>query len=351
MAIKIRTKKQKNGVVSIFLDIHHKGVRWSVFPGLRCKEKPSTEFERRERKEKMAVAEELAMTYSLQLVRDEFCLGEKFDTGRDFVNYMEQWIAEHSALLDIRMYRSALAKLKEFAGKGKIPCFELNESYWKRFSSYLKQGLNGATPNNYLKKLKRVVRAATDEKLFREDPIKDIVIPTKPFHEKAALTFDEMRKMWHANCGNNDVKRAFLFSCLTGLRFCDVEQMRWKNIGDRHVTLVQKKTKIPVSISLTDDALILLGEAKTKEYLVFNLPSHTGCLKHLRSWAADAGIEKKVTWHVGRHSFATNLIESSANIAVVSKLLGHTSLTHTQRYLKISEKSKDEAIKKLPKIS
>ena len=85
---------------------------------------------------------------------------------------------------------------------------------------------------------------------------------------------------------------------------------------------------------LSDTHLKLMGEPENgdKNQLIFSLPSHTMCLKALRHWTARAGIEKHITWHCPRHSFAVNLLNNGANIKTVASLLGHAGLKHTEKY-------------------
>jgi site-specific recombinase XerD len=80
------------------------------------------------------------------------------------------------------------------------------------------------------------------------------------------------------------------------------------------------------------------------------MPSLECSEKALRHWVARAGIEKHITWHCGRHSFATNLLSNGANIKVVSELLGHSSLKFTQKYLRALDDQKKAAINSLPAI-
>ena len=72
----------------------------------------------------------------------------------------------------------------------------------------------------------------------------------------------------------------------------------------------------------------LMGEPENgdKNQLIFPLPSHTMCLKALRHWIARAGIEKHITWHCVRHSFAVNQLNNGANIKTIASLLGHAGL-------------------------
>ena len=144
---------------------------------------------------------------------------------------------------------------------------------------------------------------------------------------------------------------AFLFSCLTGLRFCDIIVLKWSNIQNKELNITQQKTNLPVSINLNESAIAILGAPAGIDDLVFNLPSHTSCLKNLKVWCKKAGITKKITWHCARHSFATGIIYYGADVKNASSLLGHSSLAYTDRYVRIVEKLKEKAVENLPEIS
>lgn len=156
--------------------------------------------------------------------------------------------------------------------------------------------------------------------------------------------------MARAHCGNAEVKRAFLFACNTGLRFCDVKILKWANVQGGTLKVQQQKTGHYVLINLNKSAQKLLGVVGKAEDLVFDLPSHTGLLKALRYWTTRAGVTKKVTFHVARHSFATNLLIHGADLKSTSSLLGHTTLTHTQKYTRVVDALKQQAVNNLPEI-
>ena len=75
------------------------------------------------------------------------------------------------------------------------------------------------------------------------------------------------------------------------------------------------------------------------------------CLKALRHWVSRAGIDKHITWHCARHSFAVNILTNGANIKVVSELLGHSSLKYTDKYVRAIDTAKQQAINSLPEIN
>jgi integrase len=113
----------------------------------------------------------------------------------------------------------------------------------------------------------------------------------------------------------------------------------------------QGKTGKAVAIPLNNWLLSLIGPPpadRNGNNLIFHLPSHTMCLKALRHWTKKAGIEKHITWHCGRHSFAVNILNNGANIKTVASLLGHSGLKHTEKYTRAVDGLKEAAINSLP---
>jgi site-specific recombinase XerD len=106
-----------------------------------------------------------------------------------------------------------------------------------------------------------------------------------------------------------------------------------------------------VTIDLNNTALKLIGEKQTPEQKIFTLPSHTGALKILKNWKNKAGIDKHITWHCSRHSFAVNLLgEVKTDIKTLASLLGHSGLKHTEKYTRAVDSLKNKAVNGLPEI-
>ncbi len=106
---------------------------------------------------------------------------------------------------------------------------------------------------------------------------------------------------------------------------------------------MQSKTSKPVHITLNEDAIKLLGQPGKGDSYIFNLPSANGPNKSLKAWVKRAGIKKKITWHNARHSFGTNLIFFGHDVTTASKLLGHSTLRHTLRYVNTANELKQKA--------
>jgi len=106
-----------------------------------------------------------------------------------------------------------------------------------------------------------------------------------------------------------------------------------------------------VVISLNDVLLSIIGEAPAdKNCLIFDLPTYESCCKSVKRWVKRAGIDKHTSWHCFRHSFAVNILNNGANIKILANLLGHSGLKHTEKYTRVVDKLKEEAINSLPEL-
>ena len=180
--------------------------------------------------------------------------------------------------------------------------------------------------------------------------------------KKEILSMEEIERLitTHYSGENVNIRRAFIFCLYCGLRWCDVKELTFGNVdySNRLLKFEQAKTKghssaSSVIIPLNDGLLSLIGQPSTdgnREEVIFPLPSHNMCLKALRHWTARAGIEKHITWHCARHSFAVNILNNGANIKTVASLLGHSGLKHTEKYTRAVDSLKEAAINSLPEL-
>lgn len=169
------------------------------------------------------------------------------------------------------------------------------------------------------------------------------------------LTLEELKVLMSAPCECPIVKQAFLFACNCGLRLSDVISLKWSDInlidGQWRVSTRMLKTDRLVHIPLPKQALRWLPERIDRRphssERVFDELRKWEIAIYLKPWIESAGIKKKVTFHTSRHTYATMLLTLGADIYTVSKLLGHTSIRHTQRYAKVIDAKKDEAVRNL----
>ncbi len=161
------------------------------------------------------------------------------------------------------------------------------------------------------------------------------------------LTVEELNTLAATECDRPILKRAALFSALTGLRHCDIQKLRWKEIqkeGDTYrLNFTQQKTKGVEYMPISEQAYQLCGEPQAPEKLVFeDLPDPSWISKPLERWIKSAGIRRRITFHCFRHTYATLQLAGGTDIYTVSKMLGHTNVRTTQVYAKVVDEKKEK---------
>lgn len=169
------------------------------------------------------------------------------------------------------------------------------------------------------------------------------------------LTIDEIKLAAQTPCDSDLIKRAFLFSCLTGLRRSDILKLTWSEVNEQsgftRIIFRQKKTKGQEYLDITAQAAELLGErGKPTDRPFGTLPCTSSTNYEIKTWLARAGITKRITFHCARHSFAVMMLDLGTDIYTVSKLLGHRELNTTQIYAHLLDKNKQAAVASIPTI-
>lgn len=210
------------------------------------------------------------------------------------------------------------------------------------------------TADTYCQRFRTALNEAVREGLIGKNPwnkLETIEKIKKPESKREYLTIDEIRSMIATDCPNELVKRAYLFSCFTGLRISDVKNLKWGDVynenGQTYVSVVMVKTTKPLYIPLSGQALKWMpekGERAFDDYVFDGLVNYGNVNENLKKWAEAAGIRKHISYHTSRHSFATMMLTLGADLYTVSKLLGHSSVKHTQIYARIIDRKKDEAV-------
>ena len=175
---------------------------------------------------------------------------------------------------------------------------------------------------------------------------------------KEILSNAAVQQMELSPCRNKEVKRAFLFSCYSGLRWCDIQLLTYQNldIPARRLTLIQKKVAAHSSnpvlhLHLNSSALQLIGmKSGRQDELVFRLPSHSYGLRVLNEWVRKAGIKKHISFHCARHTFITHIMAAGASIKTAASLAGHSTTRHTEKYIHVIDEAKQKAVDSLPPL-
>ena len=169
--------------------------------------------------------------------------------------------------------------------------------------------------------------------------------------EREYLTIEELRRLMNEPCSNEQVKKAFVFSCFAGLRLSDVRTLTWRNVLKSsdgktvYVHVFMQKTQKSNNVPLSNEALACLIKKENLDEPIFVLPASDATINyHVKRWVKAAGIDKTISFHCSRHTFATLMLTLGADVYTTSKLLGHSNVTTTAIYAKIVDKKKVETI-------
>jgi integrase len=359
----LREKTLANGNISLYLDIYRSGKRSYEFLKLYIIDKPQTPFDREENNKNYQLAENVRTKREEELNHEEFEFIAPHLKKTNFLAFFQDFLDNYNKK-DDRMVKGSYEHFKSFLKEENIslssPLYpkDITPFLIQKYADYLQSKLQGETPASYFKRFKKVLTYAVSKNLFHKNPAAGISITINEGLKKDILTFKEIQALADADCPNSEVKRAFLFSLNTGLRWVDVNELKYRNVdySNRKLTVNQAKTKHNstnslVTIDLNATAMRLIGEQKLPDNKIFNLPSHTGCLKNLKTWVGNAKINKHITWHCARHSFAVNLLgEVKTDIKTVASLLGHSGLKHTEKYTRAVDELKNKAVNAIPEI-
>lgn len=331
---------------------------------------PRTPIERQQNKETLELAKKIRFERGQQLLEQGEGYRLKKDSNINFLDWMWSYYEAytkgdkrhikraHDVFID---FLNATPEYQKYAKRLKPE--QLDKEMIEAFTEYLQHRFRGEGPHTLYARFKKIIAAAVDKDVMRKDPCHGISITIDNGSlKKDVLSMDEIKQLitCHYQGESVNIRRAFLFCLRCGLRFCDVKDLTYSNVdfSNRLLKFEQAKTKghssaSSVVIPLSDGVLDLIGKPLVegnRNELIFPLPSHTMCLKALRHWCKRAGIDKHITWHCARHSFAVNILNNGANIKTVAALLGHSGLKHTEKYTRAVDALKQDAINSLSEL-
>lgn len=254
-----------------------------------------------------------------------------------------------------KLLKSEISKIKRF--KPEISFSEINYEFLRKYERYMTVDLknNMNTVGKTMKKLKMLLNIAVRKEKIVRSPFADYKIKSEPTNRNF-LTIDELKvlnKMYDSNHLPNylqNVLRYFLFSCYCGLRYTDVLQLKYEDLqcnqGEYFIGIEQHKTKDRVYIPLKNRALQLIGEVSAKSGKIFKVNTNQVTNRFIKEIMDIAVINKEISFHCSRHTFATVALSIGIDIKTISSLLGHTDLKTTQIYAKVLMSNKSTAMDK-----
>lgn len=361
MSITLRKKTIKNGQMqSLYLDIYEDGIRSKETLKMNIFTNPKTPIEKNYNKETESLANAIRAKRELE-IRDGIH-GFKSNKNRncDFLDYFDT-LVKHRAKTGVNhdTWLSVYRHLETYI-KGLIrrPRFDEVDVIWlENFKNYLLSKVSQNSAHSYFNKIKASLHQAERDKIIGVNPAHRVASPKQKDTKREYLTENELKKLAPIEFKYNEMKRAFFFSVFTGLRWSDIEKLKWSEIrfNDKlqwHIVYTQRKTKDAETLPISEQAKDLLGKAGKSNELIFKDLKYSA--RHntdLQNWITKAGIEKHITFHCARHTYATLLISNGTDMLSVSKMLGHRNLKTTEIYAKVIDKLKVEAANNIPKIN
>jgi len=374
MNVHLRQRKQtKGGSISLFLEIYKgttttpegkvKKLRDYEYLNLYLVSKPKG-LDVESNKETLKLANSIRAKRELEIQNGVYGFSNTFKSKTNFIDYFRlQTNKKMQTEGNYGNWDSALKHLIKFAGT-QVTFNEIDEKFCDRFKNYLtndakksnKEPLSSSSIASYYTKFRACLNKAVSEKVIQSNPSHDIANPKVTENAREYLTLDELKAVAKAECRYEVLKRAFLFSCLTGLRWSDVNKLQWSEVQKENegwkITFNQKKTKGLQYLDISEQARAYLGEAGSQHERVFTGLKYSSYVNvELSKWIMRAGITKDITFHCARHTFAVLQLTLGTEIFTLSKLLGHSELKTTQIYAKIIDEKKREAVNKIPDIN
>ena len=304
MSVKLRTKKNSNGSESLYLDIYMRGNRSYEFLGIKINKNDP------ERKQKKLLAEAKRSKRELELISNYHDIPKNFNGDDDFLEYFEKYANDDHS-------KSVLKAFKNFSASktinGKLPFKLMSEKLIEDYRDYLQKKFKNSTAWVYLLKLKTILNKAVKDKLIVKSPAKYVKIKLEDI-EKVYLTENELNDLAGKETKNIEVKKAFMFSCFTGLRISDVKKLTWSQIQEGKLFFRQTKTKGIEYLPLSETALkyLYLGVNKNEinqDKVVFELGDRETIKFTIKSMGKNSRYKKIFNFSYRKAYFCYFIIE------------------------------------------
>jgi integrase len=357
MKVTLRQRVKNNKVV-LYLDYYNRGKRKIESLKLFLHHKPKTTEERTFNKKTLALAESIWAQKQIEIQNGIYGFQDLEKLKGSFFKYISDLIEKkNSSSGNYGNWESMFKQLKIYSPNG-INFHNLDKEYVEGFKSYLDKNaktkaqklLSQNSKYSYFGKFKAALKQAVKDGFLKTNPSESISHFKQGEPQREFLTLDELQSVVNVECEIPLLKKAFLFSALTGLRWSDIEKLVWSEVQHSkemgyYIRFRQKKTKGVETLPISEQAYSLLGEQNEKSNKIFEGLNYSAWSNlKLQQWVMKAGISKTITFHCARHTYATLQLTMGTDIYTVSKLLGHKELRTTQIYAKvIDDKKKDAA--------
>ena len=360
MKVTLRERLKGNSI-SLYLDYYHKGKRKNEFLRLYLNPDPKTKAEKDVNKKTRELAETIRAQRQIEMQNGTFGFHDIEKLKGSFTTYLLK-LSEDRNTSDGNYgnWDSMIKHFKTFAPYD-VSFQDLDRKLVENFRTYLdskaesksKKKLSQNSKYSYFNKFKAALKQAVKDGIIKTNPGEGVDTFKQGEPQREFLTLEELQKLVPVECELPELKKAFLFSALTGLRWSDIEKLKWSEIQHSndygyYIRFRQKKTKGAETQPISEQAVSLLGERKEPDDKIFDALNYSAWSNlKLQQWVYKAGIHKDITFHCARHTYATLQLTLGTDIYTVSKMLGHKELRTTQIYAKIIDEKKQEAANKI----
>lgn len=366
----LRQRPRRNGTVALYLDTCHDGKRTNEYLKLYLVPEKTRE-DKQKNKETMQLAEAIRAKKVVEIQSKDFGFDVSPQNDAKFFDVMRKIIDRKDGTTKTS-WQNCLAHILKFEPDEQITFSEITPQWVRGFRDYLDtkamqwaidtrkrdvepRPLALGTKALMFQKFCSVFNIAMRDGIIMYNPTAGVERFKEPESEREFLTIDEVKKLRKTPPPNRDLAQAFFFSCLTGLRWSDIVKLKWSEVQETQsgtrIVFTQKKTGGLEYLDLNSQAASMLGtRGKPDDYVFPKLGPIQAARISIAAWVKSAGIDKHITFHCARHTFAVMMLDLGVDLYTVSKLLGHKSIETTQVYAKILDKNKKAAVERIPNI-
>ena len=374
MKIHLKKKKLNSGKYSLYIEYYRghtldekgktKHLREFEYLKQYLIINPKNASEKKANEETQLRAEQILSIRRAEYAQGKYSIKDRSKEKLNFLSYYDKLKEErYESKGNYDNWDAAQNHLEKYCKNKQITFEDIDENFVLGFKKYLNK--NAKTKSNtllsqnskysYYNKFKAALRQAFDDGYTSRNYATTVKGFAMGETTREYLTYEELQNLVKAHCKHQILKNAFIFSCLTGLRWSDINKLTWDEVRDEEdgsrLVFKQQKTAAQEYQYLSEQARNILGSRKLGSARVFQgLKYGAHFNAEILRWCMRAGITKHITFHSARHTHAVLLLEHGADIYTVSKILGHKEIRTTQIYAKIVDNKKKEAAYLIPKL-
>lgn len=357
MSVTLRERNSRDGDIIQYLTIYTNGKQYSESLG-RPLYILKTDSKKEARKKKEA-AEKIRSARELELFSKVTSVSlQDYDKNISIFDYFTKCMNERNGHTK-KCWHSVYSLIEEYESDTTFPLRMIDTEWVRGFKNFLINGRSNNSARQYFLIFRICMNHAVDENIIAKSPCANVKNFKLEDKVRQYLTEEEIKILASSTLTKNQdlVRKGFLFCCFTGLRSSDAKSLTWGMISntDQGLCIVKRmvKTRQVIRTYINKNAASLIGERGRDDEFVFPgyQKTETAINLSLDRIRKRIGLNKKITTHVARHTFATLLLTKNVDLYTVSKLLGHKDISTTQIYAKVIDQSKKDAVDELDSLS